>query len=124
MKAAAEITLTTQPTSRRGLHGGFELAGNPRDLTIWDIVEAVEPLQRIRKCPLGIPTHSGGLCPLHQRLDDAMELVENSFRGTTLAELLQDVAGRSPLCERSNIIALDVAAPNSQSAAGGATLPT
>lgn len=108
--------------SRRGLHGGFELARSPNDLTIWDIVDAVEPLQRIRKCPMGISAHSGGLCPLHRRLDDIMEFVERSFRATTLAELLHDDAGRSPLCERSNIVSLNVAAPNPQSAAGSATL--
>jgi Rrf2 family protein len=103
-------------SSRRGLHGGFELARSPKDLTIWDIVEAVEPLQRIRKCPLGISAHSGGLCPLHRRLDDAMELVERSFRATTLAELLVDPAGRSPLCERTNLVSLSAAAPDPQTA--------
>jgi Rrf2 family protein len=101
-------------TSKRGLHGGFLLVKSPSDLTIWDIVNAVEPLQRIRRCPLQISSHGVGLCPLHRRLDDAMELVERSFRATTLAELLSDVAGRSPLCERDGLVSLHTATPNDQ----------
>jgi Rrf2 family protein len=121
-KVMQELVRAGLVNSRRGLHGGFELARSPKDLTIWDIVEAVEPLQRIHKCPLRISAHSGGLCPLHRRLDDAMELVERSFRATTLAELLRNAAGRSPLCERTNLVSLNVAVPNPQAAAGSATL--
>src|SRR6516225_7773433 len=40
--------------SRRGLHGGFTLSHSPEELTIWDVMEAVEPLRRIRTCPLGL----------------------------------------------------------------------
>src|SRR5215207_872981 len=43
--------------SQRGLHGGFTLAVDPEQLTIWDVVDAVEPLQRIRECPLGLKAH-------------------------------------------------------------------
>ena len=95
-KVMQELVRAGLVNSRRGLHGGFELARSPADLTIWDIIEAVEPFQRILKCPLGISAHAGGLCPLHRRLDDAMEFVERSFRATTLAELLRDASGRSP----------------------------
>jgi Rrf2 family protein len=108
-----ELVRTGIVNSRRGLHGGFELARSPKELTIWDIVEAVEPIQRIRKCPLRISAHSGGLCPLHRRLDDAMELVERIFRATTLADLLQDSSGRSPLCERTDLVSLNATLPNS-----------
>jgi Rrf2 family protein len=121
-KVMQELVRARLVNSRRGLHGGFELAKRPNELTIWDIVEAVEPLQRIRQCPLRIGAHSGGLCPLHRRLDDAMELVERSFRATTLAELLRDAAGRSPLCERTNMVSLSLAVPDPQSAAGSATI--
>jgi Rrf2 family protein len=112
-KVMQELVRAGIVNSRRGLHGGFELARSPKELTIWDIVEAVEPIQRIRKCPLRISAHSGGLCPLHRRLDDAMELVERIFRATTLADLLQDSSGRSPLCERTDLVSLNATLPNS-----------
>jgi hypothetical protein len=42
-----------------------------------------------------------------------MESVERSFRATTLADLLQDDSGRSPLCERTNLVSLTATVPNS-----------
>src|SRR5437588_9194983 len=51
--------------SQRGLHGGFTLGVAPQELTVYDVVQAVERLQRIRRCPLGIKDHIN-LCPLHR----------------------------------------------------------
>jgi Rrf2 family protein len=75
--------------SQRGLHGGFSLARPATELTVLDVVQAVEPLQRIRGCPLGIAGHIN-LCPLHRRLDQAIALVEDALRRSTIAELLTE----------------------------------
>lgn len=98
--------------SRRGVNGGFTLARKPEEMTIFDVVQAVEPLKRIRQCPLGIPQHTGGLCPLHRRLDAAIEMIENSFRDTTLADLLNDPQGPSPLCQRNAAVTYDLQSPS------------
>lgn len=74
----------------RGLHGGFVLADDPARISIYQVIQAVDPLQRIRTCPLGIESHGTNLCSLHRRLDDAMAAAEASFRNTFLAELLQE----------------------------------
>jgi len=84
--------------SRRGIHGGFSITKDPHVLTVWDVIEAVEPIKRIRKCPLDISAHSDQLCPLHKRLDEALEHVEKVFRETTLAELVSHGDSVSPLC--------------------------
>jgi Rrf2 family nitric oxide-sensitive transcriptional repressor len=84
--------------SQRGLHGGFTLAVDPEQLTIWDVVDAVEPLQRIRECPLGLAAHRFRLCPLHKRLDDALASIEQAFRATTVAEVLAEPTTSKPLC--------------------------
>ena len=60
--AAAELV-----SSRSGPGGGYELARSTESLTILDVVNAVSPLERIRKCPLGLKSHTK-LCPLHQEL--------------------------------------------------------
>lgn len=73
-----------------GPGGGFTLARTPTDVCILDIVDAVDPLPRIRACPAGFAEHSGGLCPLHSRLDQALAGVEESFRRCTLAALLNE----------------------------------
>src|SRR3954464_8292177 len=52
----------------RGLHGAFTLARPPAEVTVYDVVQAVDPVQRIRMCPLGLAAHGARLCPLHRRL--------------------------------------------------------
>lgn len=85
--------------SQRGLHGGFTLIKPPEELTVWEVVEAVDPLQRIRTCPLGLKSHGTNLCPMHKRLDDALATVETSFRNSTVRELLSEPTENKPLCE-------------------------
>ena len=75
-------------SSQRGLGGGFSLNSAPGELTIYEIVQAVDPIARITRCPLHLPEHSEELCALHRRLDEAAALVEKSFRDSTVADLL------------------------------------
>jgi Rrf2 family protein len=89
-------------TTQRGVGGGVTLARTPEALTILDVVNAVEPIQRITTCPLGLASHGANLCPLHKRMDAAMATVEDAFRATTLAEVLADPSNSSvPLCDGS-----------------------
>jgi Rrf2 family transcriptional regulator, nitric oxide-sensitive transcriptional repressor len=85
--------------TQRGVGGGVTLGRDPAELTILDVVNAVEPIRRITTCPLGLKTHGVRLCPLHRRVDDAMALVEKAFGGTTLAEVLAEPTTSVPLCE-------------------------
>lgn len=85
--------------TQRGVGGGVTLTRSPGELTILDVVNAVEPIQRIRTCPLGIKTHGVNLCPLHHRMDAAMATVEKAFRDSTLAEILAEPTTSVPLCE-------------------------
>jgi Rrf2 family protein len=85
--------------SQRGACGGVSLAYSPEKLTILDIVNATDPIRRIRSCPLELATHGTKLCPLHRRLDAALAQVENAFRSTTLAEVIGDPSRIRPLCE-------------------------
>lgn len=90
---------------QRGIGGGITLVKAPGELTILDVVNAVEPIGRIRTCPLGLAAHGTNLCPLHRRLDDALAHIEEAFRATTLAEVLAEPTTSVPLC------AFPVAAP-------------
>ena len=77
--------------SRRGIGGGVSLARDPKDVTIYQIIDAVDPIQRIKECPIGLEAHGAKLCPMHARLDDALGMVEEAFRGSTLAEVLEEM---------------------------------
>lgn len=85
--------------SRRGLHGGFVLTRPLDELTVLDVINAVDPLKRIERCPLGLAAHRGKLCSLHRRLDEGIALVESLFGGTTVGELLAEANPSQPLCE-------------------------
>ncbi len=77
-------------SSQRGLNGGFKLAKAPSEMTVLDVVQAVDPVQRIHECPLGLRQHDQELCALHRRLDEAAAFLEGSFRDTSIGELLAE----------------------------------
>ena len=84
--------------SRRGVGGGFMLAVPPDRLRILQIVQAVDPIERITTCPLGLAAHGKRLCPLHRRLDNALAEMERAFSESTLAEILAEPTHSIPLC--------------------------
>jgi Rrf2 family transcriptional regulator, nitric oxide-sensitive transcriptional repressor len=90
---AAEIVI-----SRPGPGGGYELIAATDELTIFDIVNAVAPLERIRECPLGLKTHTE-LCPLHAELDRAYAATEAAFKAVTIEQLASSTSSIIPLCE-------------------------
>lgn len=89
--------------SQRGLGGGVTLVQSPREISILQVVNAVEPIGRIHSCPLGLAAHGVNLCPLHRRLDNAMAMVEEAFAATTLAEVLAEPTKSVPLCPFPNV---------------------
>ncbi len=86
--------------SQPGPGGGYALVRPPEALSILDVVNAVEPVPRIRHCPLGLVSHTS-LCPLHRELDEACAATERAFGQVTIAQLLDQSAGVPPLCEVS-----------------------
>lgn len=85
--------------SQRGIGGGISLVKTPDKITILDVVNAIDPIHRITRCPLEIESHGFHLCPLHRRVDDALAMVEKAFSSTTLGEVLSEPGTVSPLCE-------------------------
>jgi Rrf2 family protein len=90
-------------TAQRGRNGGCRPTRTASEITVLDIIQAVDPIRRIETCPLGIPSHGTQLCPLHRKLDDAIGAVEQAFRCTTIAELLSDSNPSKPFCDSPRI---------------------
>lgn len=88
--------------SRSGPGGGYEIARPASKITLLDVVSAVSPIERIRRCPLGLGTHTS-LCPLHRELDKAYAATEAAFRSVTLKGLLESTSPIIPLCEVSTV---------------------
>ena len=85
--------------SVRGIGGGYLLAKRADKITVWEVVDSVDPIQRIHTCPLDIKSHGSNLCPMHRRLDDAAATVEKAFRRSTIGELIKEPNSSKPLCE-------------------------
>jgi Rrf2 family transcriptional regulator, nitric oxide-sensitive transcriptional repressor len=88
--------------SQRGPHGGSVLARAPEEISILDVVQSVDPIKRIRSCPLGIESHGATLCPLHRRIDQAIAQVEAAFAQSRVADLLSEATRSKPLCDDSD----------------------
>ena len=84
--------------SQSGPGGGYALVRPPEGLSILDVVNAVQPIPRIRHCPLGLKSHTS-LCPLHRELDEACAATERAFARVTIAQLLNQPDAVPPLCE-------------------------
>lgn len=84
--------------SQRGSKGGFTLRKRPADITLLEIINAVDPFKRIHRCPMDQIQVVDVLCPLHHRIDEAMGALETAFRETTVEELLCDAERPYPLC--------------------------
>ena len=96
-KILQDLARTKILVSKRGLGGGFQLAISADELSILDVINAVDPLQRIRGCPLSLPAHCETLCPMHARLDESLAQVEQTLRMSTIREMMFDPGRPTPL---------------------------
>lgn len=93
-KVLRDLVVAELVVSQRGPSGGFTLARSARDISILDVIRAVDPIKRITECPLGNPEHID-LCPLHRRLDESIAMVEREFARTCIAEVMETNAAGS-----------------------------
>lgn len=84
---------------KRGLRGGYLLSKQPHELSLYEVVQAVDPIQRIATCPLELASHGKRLCSLHKKMDQAMADMEHAFRSTNLHELVTAPGPSKPLCD-------------------------
>ncbi len=104
--------------SQSGPGGGYGLVRRPEEVSILEVIGAVEPIPRIVGCPLGRKTHAT-LCPLHRELDEALAAMERAFGRVTIAQVVQQPDGVPPLCEIEPGRARGPASPESPLARGG-----
>ena len=74
---------------QRGKLGGFTLARPVDRMSVFDVVNAVDPIRRIVTCPLGLARHRKVLCPLHRKLDQTLAAIEHDFKTTFLSDLVE-----------------------------------
>ncbi len=88
-------------SARRGNQGGFVLHRDPSQLTALDVINAIDPFERIRTCPFALDAHAAELCPVHRQIDDAMAVIEQKFGQLTVREVMLHGSELSPLCAQA-----------------------
>ncbi len=74
-----------------GRNGGYGLARPPSEISLLDVIEAIEGDSRRRTCVLrGVPCGAGGLCDVHDAFAAAQDAMLGRFAATSLASLLAD----------------------------------
>ncbi len=78
-------------SSRSGPSGGYLLARPPEDITILEIVEALEGPLQTSECALrGGPCHWDEVCAMHWVWSSARTALSDSLRAATLARVAAD----------------------------------
>lgn len=98
-KVMQSLTRAGIVRSQRGLNGGFTFSREPTEVSLLEIIEAVDPIRRFHECPFGIQTHVKGLCRLHAKLDEAGQALEKIFSDATVAQLIEAPDGDSTGCK-------------------------
>jgi Rrf2 family protein len=90
--------------AQRGKLGGFRLARAGARITLLDVINAVDPIRRITRCPLRLEQHRRVLCPLHRKLDQALSAIEREFRQTSISDLIDVSAGKAKAAGASHAL--------------------
>lgn len=99
VKVLQQLTRADIVAARRGAQGGIVLVRSPQELTALDVINAIDPIERLTTCPLRLTKHRHALCPLHQRIDNGLEKIEETFRSVTIAQLRDVVEANQPSCQ-------------------------
>ncbi len=96
-----ELQHTRLVTSRPSRSGGYSLARSPAEITILEVVEALEGPIRAEECPLrGGPCHRERGCSLHRVWSSAQDALADQLASATLQRLADDdralAAGTQP----------------------------
>lgn len=93
---------------RRGVGGGYKLSRPAEQVSMLDVVNAIDRLKPITSCPLEISEHGSSLCSLHRRIDQAIRMLIEQFEGVTLHDLITEANPSAPLCETNPTVQLRV----------------
>lgn len=98
-KVLQQLAAAQLVTGRRGVRGGYKLARPAAEINLLTVVRAVDVVERIHTCPLGLANHGPNLCPLHRTVDLAAKAIIDILDDRTLADLLTEHGSSKPLCD-------------------------
>jgi Rrf2 family transcriptional regulator, iron-sulfur cluster assembly transcription factor len=71
--------------ARRGKTGGVRLAVDPEEITLWEVLDAIQGLSDLDRCPLGNAVcDNANACGIHTRWSAIKTIYSDMLRSTTL----------------------------------------
>jgi Rrf2 family protein len=98
VKVLQSLTKAEILSAQRGSQGGFTLRRSAESLSVLEVINAIDPIERITTCPLGLESHGTHLCPMHKQIDEGMGAIQESFSSSTIQDLLNTPSRSRPLC--------------------------
>lgn len=89
-KVLKDLSRAGRVTSRRGPNGGYSLSRPSDEITVLDVIDAVDPIKRIPPASLQTPAHQRQMRPLRERLNNAVMLLESTLSASTIGALLDE----------------------------------
>jgi len=87
-KILQQITHAGLMHSYKGPNGGINLSKDPREITIIEIIDAIDGLDVFTECVIGLPgCGKNKPCPLHEKWAAARMELQDMFTNTTLHEM-------------------------------------
>ena len=82
-------------TSSRGRKGGFRLARTPKNITLMEIVEAIEGPQPLDGCVVGLATCNDSMpCSQHDLYKPVRQKLKDYLNSTTLADMAETLKSK------------------------------
>lgn len=76
--------------SQKGPNGGVRLTMSGEEVSLYDIVVAIDGKELLTECALGLPgCGTGRPCPLHEKWADTRDGIRKMLENTNLVELAQ-----------------------------------
>lgn len=98
-KVLQSLSRTGLVQSLRGPGGGVQLTQLPEDISLWDVLSAVEPVDSMERCFLGLGRCSDSRpCPLHEAWAPLRNCILRTLQTRTLGEFARE-ADRKGLFE-------------------------
>lgn len=75
----------------QGMGGGYSLTRSPTQITVYDVICAMEGGIKINRCTTCNPDcifHGDDKCPLHSTYDSFQDLMESAFREITIGDMM------------------------------------
>ena len=75
-------------TSSRGRGGGYALAQDPGEVSLFEIMKIIDGADHVDRCVVGLDLcDENAPCPLHDKFQPLREEIRAYLEGTTLAEM-------------------------------------